>query len=674
MDRYLAWNNALAAHFFHPGMAGTPVYLFVTEDVITEVGRTIADGPEGFFAAVRAGPRGTTRSGHCQRALQTKEGWRHRGLEFPPYVAYLALFALAGVHEGDYAPQSYYPGLWSLLGEHRTDTLPSFKRMFELWDDLEQWSVHDRDGDLGVFEARIVGGKVHVGLPLAQTILTGAERDDLPRLFSKAKLDPGRVASSRELLRALMVHGRAFLRPRTMRALEHRSGTFQEALLDAVAEDFSTWDGSVPATIGGQGACSVFAGLRFCLGVDLVARTVRASLRLFTRRDYPDDPLKITGLTSGALEGTEFYDGWSTPLRVPGSGSDYEPGRLAWRSGLTGADERIGWRFRLEPAQVRVFVEGQALLLPGLVEMLELPRDAPFYVAFHDSAANRIGEWLMSECEGWKPLAIALGLPSGWTFGRVDRALSDRGVLRVRSELGHPDRVSMSIVEGVRASGRNTYFSFAPPRLAVRGLSVAQEVRVAGRPVAPSVNSGYTYGLPEDLPTDSRIALEVLDGDEVVRRSSLYLVSGVPWRFERPFLTVDEFGESTERGTICGAAVVPTHQVHFPQDLLRTPGLRSPEERVYFVGRCRGEIAVWPDEPTPTWEVVWAVPFRRRGRAIFCGTSIADTAPLPTWVGSRSRRKLWYSLLWRRRKQITPPSDRAQKSLWLRYKKAARDH
>ena len=675
MDRYLAWNNALAAHFFHPGMAGTPVYLFVTEDVITEVGRTIAEGPEGFFAAIRAGPRGTTRSGHCQRALQTREGWRHRGLEFPPYVAYLALFALAGVHEGDYAPQSYYPGLWSMLGEDRTDTLPSFKRMFELWDDLERWSVHDRHGDLGIFEARIVGGKVHVGLPLAQTILTGAERDALPRLFSDAKLGPGYAVSSRELRRALAVKGRAHLRPRTIRAIERGSDAFLDALLDAVAAEYSGWDGSVPATddrVTGQ----VFAGLRLCLAIDRVARRARASFRVFARRDYPESPLNVTGIAAEALECAEFYNGWSDPLRFRSSGLEYEPDRVVWRYGRTGTDEEFGWQVRFEPARVRVFVEGQASMLPGLVETLELPRDAPFYVAFHDTVAGAIGNWLESGCEGWKQLEVEAGIPSHWTFGKVDKALSDRGLSAIRSEIGHADRVAMRLEGGVRASGSNTYFSFAPPRLAIHGLSAAHEVRVAGRAVIPSADSASTCGLPNDLPLDSRIALEVLEGGDVVRRSSLYLVSGVPWRFEELALAVDAFGAQAETGAeagaVCGAVVTEALEITLPQDLLRTPGLRSHEEKIYFVGRRRGEVSVWPDEPTPCWQVVWAIPFRRRGRAIFCGSSVVNAEPLPDWVGGRPRQRLWYNLLWRRRRQVTPPSDRGQRSLWLRYRKAAR--
>lgn len=671
MDGYGAWNDALAKRFFNPETAGRPVYLFVTDEVIADVRESVGNGYEDFLAAVRAGPPGVTRSGHCQRALQVADGWRDRALEYPPYVAYLALFVLAAGHEGDYAPQAYYPRLWSLLGENRTDTLPSFDRMLELWDDLEKWSVHDRGGELGVFEARIVGGKIHIGLPLAQAMLTASERDALPHLFSSAELDPGRAANSSELRRALALYGSGYLRQHTMRALNHGSEAFQEALLDAVAEEFSSWDGSVPTTSGDRAAGSAFAGLRVCLTVDRIARTIKSSLRISARREYPDEPLKITGLSTEALECMEFYEGWSTTLSL--QGSDFEPAPAAWTRGLAGTDARVNWRVRLEPAHVRVFVEGKSSMLPGLVEVLELPREAPFYIAFDDTAAGPISEWLESECEDWVPVDIVGGLPPGWIFGKVARASSDRGLSEVRPGLGRADRLSIRLIGGIRSSGGNTYFAFAPPCLAIDGASATNHIRVAGQPVRSGPGSSPTYELPDDLPTDTRIGLEVFDGDEVVRRSYLYLVSGIRWRLADPPMTVDQFGDQADDGNICGAVVPVPTEGHFPHDLLRTPGLAGLEERVYFVGRYRGEIAVWPDEPFPSWEVVWAVPFRRRGRAFFCGSSLAVSGPHREWAGGRSQRRLWHKVLWRRRTQITPPSDPAQRSLWLRYRSSARE-
>ena len=130
-SRYLPWNDAIASRFFNPEHADEPVYLFVTQEVLAEVGQQLDESPDDFIAAIRSGPPGVTRSGHCQRALQVADGWRDRGFPYPPYIAYLALFVLAAGHEGDFDPRDYYPKLWDLLGEPRSGTPPSFDRMWE---------------------------------------------------------------------------------------------------------------------------------------------------------------------------------------------------------------------------------------------------------------------------------------------------------------------------------------------------------------------------------------------------------------------------------------------------------------------------------------------------------------------------------------------------------------
>src|SRR5262245_32758815 len=93
--RYLEWNDRLASHFFNPEMAGRPVYLFVNNELISEIGASFTIPPGDFISAVKEGPAWVTREGICQRALQSLEGWRGRNLPFPPYIAYLCLFVLA---------------------------------------------------------------------------------------------------------------------------------------------------------------------------------------------------------------------------------------------------------------------------------------------------------------------------------------------------------------------------------------------------------------------------------------------------------------------------------------------------------------------------------------------------------------------------------------------------
>ena len=670
----MTWNNALAAHFFRPEAAGQPVYLFVTEEIIEEVGHSLGGGVDEFIDAVRTGPPGATFSGHCQRALRSAHHWRARGLAYPPYIAYLALFVLAGGHEGAFAAHAYYPRLWELLGEHGEGSPPSFDRMIELWDDLERWSTHDRDGQLGIFEARIVGGWIHVGLPLAQTVLTEAERRALPGVFVEARLDPHAPPSTRELHRAVTLYGQAALRPRTIAALKRGSDSFKGALLDVVADEFLGWNGHTPAASGDGQPQEIQAGLRLCLTVDRVASTARVSMRCHAKAELPEDGLRLEG-ADVPLRCAEYLPGWSLPASDM-TGTVFVPPEAAWSAGLRLVDPQQGWRVRLRGARVRVFVNGEAEGLPGLVELLGLPQRRPCYLAFRAADRPTLQSWAEEDCTGWRELPVS-GLPRGWMLAAIGEARTDHGPRTLDPAVAFPDRISARLAGGIRVSAAgNTFFSFAPPRLLVDGMGPGEAVYCDGIVLEEDDATPGSYELPDDLPVDTNTAVEIRRGQETIRRLSLYLASGFSWRLDAPIAAFGGCGElladaSLPEG-IAGAAVMATGEP-VRHDLLRTPGLSPAVRKVYFVGNTPGAVAVWPAEPLPLWEPVWAIPFVARGRPLYCGTSLAATQPVAGRAGTRKHVKLWRRVLWQWRKRITPPQHQPFKALWREYRQAARD-
>jgi hypothetical protein len=66
-SNYLSWNDAIASRFFNEEHAEEPVYLFVTPDVLAEVGQQLGEGPDDFLAAVRAGLPGHETGRHPRR-------------------------------------------------------------------------------------------------------------------------------------------------------------------------------------------------------------------------------------------------------------------------------------------------------------------------------------------------------------------------------------------------------------------------------------------------------------------------------------------------------------------------------------------------------------------------------------------------------------------------------
>ena len=192
MSSYSPWNEALASRFFSTEMAGRNVHLYMNKELIKEIEQAM---PEvGTFRDAVAGlPTAPMTNGErvCKRAYREFRHWRQRREGYPPYIGYLCFFVLASGTDGDFAPHAYYPRLWALLKyEHRTGPVPGFNQMRELWDDLENWSVYDKQGELGIFQSRSVGGHVHIGYPLSQALLVEKERQALPHVFYHAGLDP----------------------------------------------------------------------------------------------------------------------------------------------------------------------------------------------------------------------------------------------------------------------------------------------------------------------------------------------------------------------------------------------------------------------------------------------------------------------------------------------------
>ena len=285
---FLRWNDRIAGHFFKAEVAGQPVVLFVNESVLQEVGEQFGSGPEDFVQAVRAGPPWL--SGYsealCRKALYTMQGWRRRDLPFPPYIAYLALFVYAAGVSGDFPEYAYYPRLRNLLDLPHGSTLPGFDRMLELWDDLEQWSVVDKRGELGLFEARITGKWIHVGVPLAQTVLSAEERELLPGIFAEANLDPEAIPTNIELAQTLRRFGASLLRRRTLGVLQSEGDEMYDVLLDTVVGELMTWDGRVEVATE-EIRSGIYSSLKLCLELEPLSSSCSTYLRATLPDEFP---------------------------------------------------------------------------------------------------------------------------------------------------------------------------------------------------------------------------------------------------------------------------------------------------------------------------------------------------------------------------------------------------
>ena len=679
---YIAWNDAIGSRFFHPDRAGQRVFLFVTKEIIAEIGAPQGVDLDDFIEAVKTGPdQWVTRHklSICQHALQVMENWRKWGLVYPPYLSYLALFVLADTVEVEgFARFSYYPGLRQVLGEDpEAGSYPSFDKMYALWFDLEQWSIEDKGGAWGLFRADILGRREYVGLPKAQTILTDDERHKLPLLFAEYGFDPTSPPSDRELSHLLAHESHHYLMPRTKEILGRHAdmvNAMYEVLLDAILDELLNWDGSVAAHAEqGSETESSIGNLRLTMMLDSTARTVRFGLRCRSNREYPEEGLHLAGSAiSELLVCREDWQGWSFPLaNAGGSASVFDAYSLDWREGLSLVDCDHSWKAILSKRPVRIMVNAEPYGFSGFLEQSQLPQGRSTYLLVRDEHTEAIQTWGRSKCDGFSEVVIAVGLPKKWRLFSIARVNSDEGIRDAFPYLAFPTILRIQFIGGLRVKG-NQYFSFALPRIEITGAIDSVDVFCNDHLLDRDSGTGL-YSIPEVL-CARRLVVEVKSNGERVSSRSIYSIEPVTWRGDIELGTgMDRYGRCSASGAkdrCVGPIVEGVTLPLFEAGMFLPPGAGH---RVYFIGQNPGEIVELPTKKSPTdWRPVWAVLMHGgKGIAVYCGVDPANEAPGTVNIKDRRCRQLWREVLWTYRKRIDPPTHPAVAQLWREYKKVA---
>ncbi|MEG3906027.1 hypothetical protein QUB19_28025 [Microcoleus sp. B4-C5] len=670
---YLTWNNSIAAHFFKPEMADSTVHLYVTEKLITDIGQERGVDLSDFIAAIKTGPPGVTRQGLCVKALQSRDNWQQRELDYPPYIAYLALFVLAAGIEGSFAAHSYYPRLRTLLGEEpTTGQYPSFNRMSELWEDLEKWSNQDKSGELGIFNSTSIGKRNHIGLPIAQTLLTEKERRALPAIFAAADLDPISYPAEGAIALLLAKHGCKQLRKRTLDLLKETrdSDELRQALLEWIIDELHDWDGTAELSDKKQ----VYGLLRLCCKLDSIAKRATLILRCSTKHEFPEDDLLLfLEDNSSSFSCYEDSGGWSSPLISESDGKPLVASEFDWLKGLQVRSSDSKWCFKLPASPIRVFVNGDTQGLPGIVEVRQLPTQQPFYLAAHEQCLELLTIWGELSCQGFEKLQIIDGLPSRWHLFKAQAACSDELIKQEYPILAFPTNVRLELAGGIRLERGNKFFKFAPPKLFLQGGSESIKV-YCNNQLLDSRNSAGIYELPADTPAETKLLIEARSGEDIIRRCSLLLVENYSLPSQSNAQQFDRFGklQTGENGST-GVSGAWVWGVDFPDFNFNTFLPIQGEQRILYVGKEPGQIAICPAESLPTdWEPVWAISKgRHRGQAMFCGTNLAESQPLMSKCKNRKKMREWKEILWHDRRKISPPDRSNLKALWKQFQKEA---
>ena len=212
-DDYIAWNRALAAHFFNGDLADTPVYLDMEQEtlqrVADEVGGVSGDPVAVLIEAVRSALHLEGRGNTFALLSAHLEAWDGSPRSDPPFIALLCVFSLAAEgmrSDTNFTGNNYYGRLTDLLrisDESKSRFKGHFKQSNRIfWEALNRWLMA-AEGTRGLPTAQAFDRRVHVGLPISQALVREVDRRRLVELFLEYRLQPKQQVSREDMQRLL---------------------------------------------------------------------------------------------------------------------------------------------------------------------------------------------------------------------------------------------------------------------------------------------------------------------------------------------------------------------------------------------------------------------------------------------------------------------------------------
>lgn len=637
MPSYHEWNQWLSSHFFNPENAGLDVLLYITKELIVDIGRkndlqitdSITDDAvySSFIDIVKEYNPYYNATVYpeaiCTRAYRVYYGDKPINNLIldrespPPILPYLALFILADVESNDDGihDNAYYSRLRKLLCVGDSVAFDDFKKMDILWNGLEKWSRYYRKGNYGYFRLLPISRMKYIKYPRSQALLMTDDKDKLPDIFYAAGFATGMLPNEGELCAALLEYGKYNLHKRTLRLLNTGDDVLKERCLELISLEFEEWDGN-PTTdeesLGKAAAVRLRANIR--LSLETTGNTIAFYLRLFEDDEFPEGGYLLDLDSKKLICRRKNNPRWST--RISTSSGEFYSELFDWLKDLTFCDSLNNYKARFKGKNILVFVKGEKECLPSneWIEVNSLATDEEFIMLVHNERLEEVKSWGQHGAQ-WKLLTYC-GMPDDWTMFYGNNPSVE---LKPPSGLIIEKSISMVFEGGVKVGRKPVTHLYiensplfipkirihnAPPEIKVLALYSNKECFLE------SIHG--LFKLPDLLPCDTAIRIEVLDrNNQVLKTKNI--------RFRKPHLAADwgsvpHRNSSGDKDKDCqeyasGAKVngVTTIAESGYTDMYTRIQRWAPKENVqYTLGKKPGQITNRPLQDNG-WDAIWAI-------------------------------------------------------------------
>ncbi|AOT71904.1 hypothetical protein [Geosporobacter ferrireducens] len=674
---YIEWNELIAQHFFNNSNAGREVVLYVTDELINELGKGHRADVEDFIEAVKSGPSWAYEKELCLKANHALE----RSVrdycrdKYPLYLAYLAFFVLAVDTEGDFSEIAYYPKLNTRLGDFERKNAPSrFHLIEKLWYDLQEWSMKIKKEELGRFTIKPLGRWCHVGLPLSQTLLTSEERVKLSVFFAEYAFDSSSPPSSIILSNAICKSN--IFKNRTKKLIESNKKEhkhLRNALLDFIQEELKEWNGlscDDGEKFNSDRESWINNFLRLCIEIDNLAMIIKFTARFKAKYEFPEEELQFVSKRNGVMwTCKESSRSWSRPIMGSFGKKSDDASILDWKGGEEFIDMEFRWKLKLKPSLVRVFESGALERINGWIEANKVEPNKEYLILYHETCDSRILAWAKKSCADYKVLSVS-GLPNGWIILKAREILKSHPDFE---ELKFSSGCTLGLKDGIKSGRGNRYFRFAAPKICIDGAVGNEIIRINGTIIER--NEENLYLITNTFEADNTFKIELIAENMCIATRTIILEEPrihhqfmAPYRdkfgiINNKYMTDNEFSISGVNIRNISPKIEKLFVGQLPTYLSHT---------IIFLGRHAGQIAEWPKDRLPNdWEAVWAVykVGRDKWKAFFVGKDIEQCSiseqnrTNPKW---KKWKKVFINMY------VEPSNIKRIRQLWMEYKRGAK--
>jgi hypothetical protein len=528
---YKEWNSIIAEHFFNPKNAGKYVLFYLDKKDVINLGRpylsTEADEEiwNDFIHAIRYNGQLNTKGmlkPHLpvERPIKLFEKWNKT--DTPPFIAYLTLYIipLTETYEKNFNANNYYDRVNEfffkngILVETKDDCIGTnnFKKISYLWDELEEWSILTKDGELGIFE---IIKKFHnprwkyVSKPLSLCIFPPKAIKKLPELFYEAGLIPNSSYSNDEFVNILVRYGGSMLgiNGGVLELIKKSSSDeFGQAAIKITRREYENWTGeshqqrSIIGTPEQTTRNYTVASLLLQFKINDNEGTIDFSYRMYSINDYPED-LKI-----GEFENIDEGKRYSKTLKTP------------FKESFELKDEFNKWTARFPEREIRLFINAGLLQLSNQywIETDKLSKTDRMFLLCRNEKRQSIIDWGKHFDEGcFKEDSDLDGLPKNYSLFKIlnpRESLNKIPILTVYSEK------SIQLIDGLKINTRAFQRDFLPD-VEIKNADGREDVYLhykgdeSRHKLTNSKRHSNRWHLPDDILLDRDFYIKINGGD-----------------------------------------------------------------------------------------------------------------------------------------------------------------